>query len=173
MWASGGGGLKISLVLALVQNYGLGFGFGLGPSWTTTFVWTQLLRNICFGYHSPVYIQTSRVYLLHPDWLEIWLYVSFLQDLNSEFSLIVCDIVKLPPLLQLKRFNTWISYPDKPALQRMSRSMCCSLEHLGLVTPCPSWAAVFYENRNIPNVWFCATRLPSGRRGLLDCDFHS
>ena len=35
----------------------------------------------------------------------------------------------------------------------MVRSTCCSFENLGLVTPYPRLAAVFYENRNIPIIW--------------------
>jgi hypothetical protein len=34
----------------------------------------------------------------------------------------------------------------------MARSTCCSFVNLGLETPYPRLAAVFYVNRNIPTV---------------------
>ena len=38
--------------------------------------------------------------------------------------------------------------------QRMVRSTCWSFDNLGLVTPCPRWAAVLYINIDIPMCGF-------------------
>ena len=56
----------------------------------------------------------------------------------------------------IKEIYTRICYFNWAALQRMSRSTILVFRHIGLITSCPMWVLVFYEQIGNYNKFFSA-----------------